>query len=135
MSSDLRSCAGCDRHIRITEEACPFCGAIPSAEFRTPRERSAPLGKVGRAAVVAATVVVAAGVTTVTTACSSDSTSSSSGSPSPAYGIPIDDPDASNAALYGMPMLDAGDAADVNVSMGDAYGIPFDAGDGGKDSN
>ena len=136
MSSHLRGCVGCGRHIWISEETCPFCGEVPSPEFRKPRERSPALGTVGRAAVVAAGTIVFSTAVLATSACtssttpegSSGQTGSTTSSSSSAYGGPIDyDAFPGPAQDAG----DAGDAADVNVSMGDAYGIP--ALDSGKD--
>ena len=130
MSSDLRGCESCGCHIRISEPSCPFCGAIPSEAFRTPRARSAALGKVGRAAFVAAGTAVVAGVVVGVAGCST--------SVSDAYGMPPVEADAGNDAqptpspAYGIPVqLDAGDAGDGHVSMADAYGIPV--GDAGSD--
>lgn len=47
--SDLRPCAGCRRHVSVTETACPFCGAPCEAE-PVPTLR---FGRISRAAMFA----------------------------------------------------------------------------------
>jgi hypothetical protein len=57
----LLPCTQCSRHVRKTEEACPFCGAPLGASFAaTPARPAAPSG-LGRAALFAfaSTAVVA----------------------------------------------------------------------------
>jgi len=54
---DLRPCTACQRHVAITEAACPFC----SASLVEAAPRSMPLGRLSRAAVfVGATLATAA---------------------------------------------------------------------------
>jgi hypothetical protein len=55
----LEPCAGCQRHVAITETACPFCGH--SIAVQSPRS-SSTLGRMSRAAVFA-------GAALATTAC------------------------------------------------------------------
>ena len=49
MSGHLRSCVQCARHIRITETACPFCGAIVPDDRKAPPVLGTPAGRLGRA--------------------------------------------------------------------------------------
>ena len=70
----LVQCPACDRHVRASESACPFCGAehIPEAP-----SRRTVAGRVGRAAIFAlgaSMSLAACGETTMP--------------PAPAYGTP-----------------------------------------------
>jgi len=47
--TDLKVCAGCQRHVAITERVCPFCSAEQSVAAPT----SSMLGRASRAAVFA----------------------------------------------------------------------------------
>jgi hypothetical protein len=49
----LVTCAACERHIRRTEEHCPFCGAAIAARVTTAPERPLPTARLGRAALLA----------------------------------------------------------------------------------
>lgn len=58
--SDLRPCPACQRHIRIDEEACPFC-----ATANVPAEpRRMPAGRFTRAAVFAGALAGSAALAT-----------------------------------------------------------------------
>ncbi len=88
-------CSGCQRHVRVSESACPFCKtAIVACE---PTEELAPAGRVTRSH-VAGFVVGAVAVSSVLfgTACPAY------GAPTPAYGGPSDasspSPDTGNDA-------------------------------------
>jgi len=52
----LKPCAACQRHVAITETACPFCSE--SLEVASPR--SSTLGRVSRAAVFAGAALATA---------------------------------------------------------------------------
>lgn len=51
-TAHLRPCPSCDRHARVSEDTCPFCGAAFDWSFRSaPRPRQ-PSGRLTRAALV-----------------------------------------------------------------------------------
>lgn len=52
----LQPCAGCQRHVEITESACPFCGRGLAVQ----PPRSSTLGRVSRAAVFAGAALATA---------------------------------------------------------------------------
>src|ERR1700678_2630701 len=58
----LRPCPSCARHARVTEPACPFCGAWLGEAFRTFAAPRAPTARLSRAALFA---IGAAGFTGV----------------------------------------------------------------------
>jgi|SRR5580692_862329 hypothetical protein len=51
--ADLRPCPACARHARVSEAACPFCGARLDASFRDFPRRRAPTVRLSRAALFA----------------------------------------------------------------------------------
>jgi hypothetical protein len=109
----LRACASCARHIRVSEEACPFCGNALGESFRAAPAPQAPAGRLTRAALFA----LGTGTLALTSACSS--------SPAPA---PSDDAGQTHGVLdsglqpaYGGPGLGEAGAQPV-------YGAPADAG-------
>jgi len=53
---DLRPCTACQRHVAITEAACPFC----SASLVETEPRSMPLGRLSRAALFAGAALATA---------------------------------------------------------------------------
>ncbi|MBK6462946.1 MAG: hypothetical protein IPF92_18340 [Myxococcales bacterium] len=136
----LHLCAECNRHVRTTEAACPFCGALGAVATASPVSRAT------RAALVFGATVLVAGAA----AACSDSASSDTGPVALYGGPPIDasvdagadsraDADASPAALYGGgPPIDAAptDAAPTDAaedapkeagrdgSPAPAYGLP-----------
>ena len=100
-------CTGCQRHVRASEEVCPFCGGgdmQPLAKARPRVARSALIG--------AAAVALACGTTAPSGDGGTDggSQDSSIDSLQGAYGGPP--PDASTfdgpVAAYGGPPIDAG---------------------------
>jgi hypothetical protein len=100
----LLACPSCSRHVRMTEQACPFCASsLPETFAATPAPR-APTKRLNRGALYA----FASTSITVAAACSSAST--------PAYGGAFPD----DAAL------DATDAADDQADVGAValYGAP-----------
>ncbi len=127
----LRPCTGCGRHVRNTENTCPFCATALEA---VPERAPIVLPRAGRAAIMAFGALA-----TTTAAC---------GGIAPAYGSPAVDagplPDAFVAendafimggtdAAYGSPPLDASlDAAmpeaDTGGGMNLYGGPPGDAG-------
>jgi len=52
-TAHLRPCPACLRHLRVSEEACPFCGARVDPAFRAAPRPRAPTGRLTRAALVA----------------------------------------------------------------------------------
>ena len=106
----LRLCAGCNRHVRTSESACPFCGDTTAAPLPSPVSRA-----------TRATVLVAG----ASAACSDSATTTDAGTtdaavdaqgPVAAYGGPPVDasaldsavPDTGPVAAYGAPPVDAG---------------------------
>ena len=113
MAERLIPCAGCSRHVKASEAACPFCGTSMLAV-------SAPVAEPFRR--MAAAAAVAAGVVALT-GCSS----SSSGSPSGDDAAVLED--ASIVVFYGAPnIIDATppavDASDDGPSAVAIYGAP-----------
>ncbi len=52
-SAHLRPCPSCARHARVSEDACPFCGAAFAASFRAAARPQPPSGRLTRAALYA----------------------------------------------------------------------------------
>ena len=132
MTLSLIPCGDCERHVRVIENACPFCGAEVSAvTIRNPLSTGARLGRAAMFTVGAAMLAVAG--------CGDDGGTPDAlppmmdaappdGGVAPAYGTPAPDagpPDASPAdaspadadpddggamALYGSPPPDSGSA-------------------------
>ena len=73
--SHLVPCPLCERHVRATEAACPFCGA--TADFAKIPVVGMPKARLGRAAMFAFGATVAA--TLSTAACGSDDDGGSGG--------------------------------------------------------
>ncbi len=76
----LRPCGSCARHVRVSEAACPFCGAALGEEMRAAAPPQAPSARLSRAALFALGTSTAAAL-----GCSSAVVPSYGGSP-----IPID---------------------------------------------
>jgi hypothetical protein len=125
--TQLLPCPSCARHVRQTEQGCPFCGVAIDLAAVAPRAQ--PTQRLGRAA----TFAFGAALATSVTACGgtgsgndagfvalygapSDTgaqidSGSDGGGPAPAYGAPTDAStnDGSPAALYGaVPAPDSG---------------------------
>jgi hypothetical protein len=142
----LVACPACTRHVRVTEEACPFCGARLPSSLRESAPPQGPSVRLSRAALLALGTLGTAGALAVAPGCGGNTTSTIApyGIPpvpdagddasdatinvAPPYGIaPI--PDANLGPLYGIaPIHDAGDESAVDAS--DAGG----ASDGGSDA-
>lgn len=141
----LIPCSACGRHVRASEEACPFCGATVSASASSLPSPAAK-SRLGRAALFAFGATIAA----TTASCAADR------GPAPLYGAPpppdsamvmdAQSQDSSNMALYGAPAPDvmdegspmarygavpapdveASDAADTGMPMARYGGPPAD---------
>jgi hypothetical protein len=117
--AQLLPCPSCSRHVRRTENGCPFCGA--ALELAELPLKAMPTQRLGRAA----TFAFGAAVATSVAACS--------GGPAPAYGAPAVDTgivadggsDGGAVPLYGGPPQDAGNDAGMLAMYG---GPPNDAG-------
>lgn len=48
----LLQCPSCERHVRASEDACPFCGTQIDDALRISSAPRAPVGRVGRAALL-----------------------------------------------------------------------------------
>ena len=113
----LRLCASCSRHVRSSDEECPFCGARSSAAVPVPVSRAT------RAALIfgSATLVVA-GVACGGTTESPDASSDASPVPvQPPYGAP---PPQDAGLDVARPPADAGADADGAVPVQPPYGAP-----------
>ncbi len=125
--SQLSACPSCQRHIRVSETACPFCDAALDEVFHAAPAARRPLARLSRAALFtfATGTAVAAGAGAI--ACSSQTAQA------PLYGgPPVDENDSGQRAIYGGPPVDAG--KDTGPTPTPAYGGPpvdVDAGDGG----
>jgi hypothetical protein len=136
MNDRLLPCPSCARHVRVSEDACPFCAtALP--ERSAPPLRT-PAVRLGRAALFAlgtsAAAIAACGGTTSTlddagtSSGSSGTSSGSSGSSGTsgiaAYGGPPFDSgaDTQPGPMYGGPPQDA--APDNDSSAAPLYGLP-----------
>ena len=53
----LEPCPACQRHVKVTETACPFCAASLADAFATLAPRVVPRARLGRAAMFAAGVM------------------------------------------------------------------------------
>jgi hypothetical protein len=130
----LAPCAACARHVRVSEEACPFCGVPLAASVRASAPPRGPAVRLTRAA------LFAFGALGTSAVAASAAVGCSSTAVTPPYGIgPIpdggDESDATSVPHYGLPGIesDAGDAAAV-VGQDAAYGSPgIDFGDAGTD--
>ncbi len=130
----LVPCAGCGRHVRTSDAACPFCGhAIESdaASRAVPRSNGARLGRAALFAFGATIAATAAACSPATPGndAAADSQVQDSGTMALYGGPPVDSgvPDAddgSPGARYGaVPVPDASDDAS-DGSPGARYGAP-----------
>jgi hypothetical protein len=116
------------RHVRVSEAACPFCGATLTEAFRTAAPIVVPAGRRSRAALYAlgtSTLALAA-------ACSAADV------PAPAYGAPTPSDASSDAQaqpLYGGPRVPVDAAPDVPLVDAAYGGPPVDAGSDAPDSD
>ena len=134
--SHLRACPACARHVRVAEQACPFCGGALSSSFRAAAPPQPPRVRLTRAALFAfGTGALGTGTMALAPGCSSStnpivSDDSGPGAFDAAYGGPPVDsgPGVSLDAAYGAPPFD-GHWPDVNVNSGDDASA-----DGGSDA-
>jgi hypothetical protein len=80
MKAHFAPCEGCGRHIRVSEDICPFCDASTSPTFRARAAAAGPNKRLSRAALY---MFGAASATAVAGCSSSESTT-------PVYGAPAD---------------------------------------------
>lgn len=99
MSERLVPCAGCGRHVKAGEAACPFCGGAPSE----PIARPLPSARLGRAATFAFGAALAA----ATAGCSGSHPRDDDGGVEHDAAVPVL-PDAAVAPPYGAPPDDGG---------------------------
>jgi hypothetical protein len=123
----LVGCPWCVRHVRVTEQKCPFCQATLPASLRESAPPRGPAVRLSRAALLA---LGALGTGTLAAAPGCDSGMSIS----PPYGLapfPVGYDDASDATTR-----DAGDhTSDATINTAPSYGISpvHDAGDAEED--
>lgn len=124
----LLPCPSCARHVRRSENGCPFCGA--SLALAIEPSRPMPTQRLGRAATFAfgaamATSVAACGTTTTPTT-TDTGTAEQDGGVAPAYGAPSDaGSDAGMLAMYGGPPSDSGVSDQDTGGPAPAYGGPI----------
>jgi hypothetical protein len=106
--SHLVACPSCARHVRVSEQACPFCAASLSDALRASPVPQPPGTRLTRAALVA----FGTGALAVASGCSDGSTNV--------------------VQFYGAPPIEATDGGDAGAQQGEpAYGgAPIDL-DGG----
>ena len=130
MGRHLFTCPSCQRHIRASEVACPFCGQATTESFRAQVSRPRPIARLSRAALFSLTTTAAAAGTLVACVTAEE----------PTYqalygGPPVDDDGGQGRTLYGGPAIDASmpDANDGGAveDGGDAGDDAGDGGDGG----
>lgn len=117
MSSRLLPCPGCDRHVRIAESLCPFCGGALPLAYQSAGPAPLPTGRLGRAAKFAFGAAVA-GVVAVS-GCGDDGTPADSGT--------VTDSGAGDSAT-GDDSSVADSAVEDSGGIMPAYGAPADAG-------
>jgi hypothetical protein len=110
MTQRLVPCAGCGRHVKADDAACPFCGGAPIE----PHARSLPSARLGRAATFAFGAALAA----ATTGCSGSHRPSDDGGTEQEDAGPVR-PDAAIAPPYGAPPDDGGIAPLYGGAPGD----------------
>jgi len=123
MKSHFAPCESCGRHIRVSEDACPFCDGVTSSAFRAQRAPAAPNKRLSRAALFmfgAASATAGAGC-------------SSSASVTPVYGAPADTGILETSSDGGVDASDGGvDSAKADTldtgGPTPAYGLPPDTG-------
>jgi hypothetical protein len=114
MSSRLVPCSACDRHVRLSEEECPFCGAAMGVDG-IPQIVARPKHRLGRAALFAFGAA-AAGVVAIG-GCGDDD-----GSIVSPYGAPPAD-----SGLTDSGALDVGTDATSDAAADAATDAPTDA--------
>jgi hypothetical protein len=118
--TQLLPCPSCARHVRQTEQGCPFCGTAIDLSAIAPRAQ--PTQRLGRAA----TFAFGAAMATSVAACGGGSGGNDGGVVA-LYGAPSDTGaqiDQGVMALYG----GAPDAGSDGGGPAPAYGTPTDAG-------
>jgi len=129
MKVSLIPCESCNRHIALTESACPFCGRTVGPDAAA-KVRAWPAARLGRAA------IVAFGTTVAGASCSDShgpvgaadasqdavAESAADTSPDATTEDVTADPDGSPVALYGAPAPDPD--AGPDESFGARYGAP-----------
>jgi hypothetical protein len=107
----LAPCATCVRHVRVSEAACPFCGATLDAAVRSSAPRQGPTARLSRAALLAfgtlGTGTLGAGALALEPGCSSSSAGT-----------------VGTAVPYGLaPIPDGGEESDGTINVAPPYGI------------
>jgi|LNFM01.1.fsa_nt_gb hypothetical protein len=110
----LVPCVGCGRHVRTTEEACPFCNAAIPVDAASQAVPSAK-ARLGRAALFAFGATIAA----TAAACGQPSGPADTG-----VANDVQMADSSNMALYGAPVVDVVDPDAGDGNPGLRYGAP-----------
>jgi len=137
MAPRLLPCPACDRHVRIIESFCPFCGATLPLSYQGVGAARVPTRRLGRAAIVAfgaaaligcggddAPADTGTGDTGVADTSTGDTGTADTGTADTGMMMP----DTSIAPAYGAPAdvgpVDSGlDAAD-DGAVGNLYGAP-----------
>ncbi|MBL8608817.1 MAG: hypothetical protein JNL38_15945, partial [Myxococcales bacterium] len=137
MALGLAPCPSCARHLRASEEACPFCGAAVAGKLSPLPGTSKRLTRAAAFAFTASLAAVAgvhcgdddAGGSSSgkTPTVDSGAEGGSGGQPGPMYGAPAPDAgrDAAGDAASDAASDASGDAADEGGSSGALYGAPL----------
>ena len=124
-NAHLRACPSCARHARVSETACPFCGAEFDQAFRSSPEPQGPRVRLARAALVAFGAL-GTGSIAATPACGSSSEPLYGGVPimmEPVDGSATQD-DSGDASSTTPSEASAGDATTDGPVATPAYGAP-----------
>jgi hypothetical protein len=115
----LRACSSCARHVRVSEEACPFCGSALADSFRAAPAPQAPGARLTRAALFA----FGAGTLALTPACSSSTSSTATTDAGQSDGQTQESLDSGLQPAYGGPGL-----GEDGGGLQPVYGAPADSG-------
>jgi hypothetical protein len=125
----LEKCTGCARHIRVSEPACPFCGAaVPVAFGEADALARGRRGRIGRGAILA---IGAASVGVAVAACSGGDGGVDEPNATVDYGTVVGMVDASTP---GDASTDAAPPMGI-ASYGTVVGMAFDGGDASREDD
>jgi hypothetical protein len=131
----LRPCPGCSRHARVSEAACPFCGAALDSSFRAAPAPVRPAARLSRAALFA----LATGTAVLTPVLATDCSNGADENVVPFYGAAALLDGGEQDSALGSPDVhvgsaDAGDSslADAGSDAGADGGSPDGATDSGR---
>ncbi len=124
--SELTPCPSCQRHIRVTSSACPFCNAatLPADLTQTRATRRTPIQKGVKRAVLFA---IGAGLTSAACADGEDDEADTTEMMQAIYGAPVTtDDDSTSADTTSAVNPDESDDSDTTELAQPVYGAPID---------